>query len=346
MPHRSIRRRGLAAAATSILAVLGVASAAQAATSVTVTDDGGNPAALGGPVTIRNMSPTVALAFPAGASGYFNATFAGPGGTSAGSPMSCYIYDTGLNRALDYVGNGTYTVTVQNFAKGDTACRTATSTETFTFTINASVSVAQPAAPFLIRNPDSFVHNTLSLPVQLNPGAVGYDVQYALGAVLNPDGTISGAPQAGYVNSTTGTIDLSLTTPGTYTVIARAHGDAQIGTAWSAPVTVIAQVPFDLSTISFPDSIGPTYSVRGTLNETSIRGTVSLALARRGKHNKYGSYKSVGKVRVSSRGTFTKRFKERTYGTYRLRIHYAGAPTTPARTVYNTFRITKHLFYK
>jgi hypothetical protein len=345
LPHRSLRR-GLAVVATSVLAALGVASTASAATTVTVTGDDTNPVAINaGGVTIRNMDTTVGLGFPAGATGNFNASFTGPDGVAVGSPMSCYIVDTGLTRELDYRGNGTYTVTIQNYARADSTCRTPTSTETYTFTINASVGIQAPALPFLIRAPNSFHINTLSLPVTGNPGALGYDVQYAAGAVLNPDGSISGSPQTGFVNTTTGTIDLSLTTPGDYTVVMRAR-NGDYGSPWSAPVHVYALVPFDLLGLSFPDAVGPSYSVRGTVNDRNIRGRVSLALARLGKHNKYGSYTSIGKTLISSKSTFTKRFKERRTGTYRLRVHYAGSGIAPAATVYYRIHITRRLFYK
>jgi hypothetical protein len=343
-----MRRRGLAVAAASVLAALGVASGAQAATTVSVTGDDGNPVGMNaGPPTIRNMSPDVSLGFAADAAGYFTATFAGPGGTAAANPMNCYIYTTGLHRGLTFLGNGTYTVTITNFAKGDTNCaRGVTSTESYTFNLASSVAVTQPPVPFLIRPANSYQHNTLSLPVQQNPGAYGYDVQYGLGSPVNPDGSLGGSPQPGFVNSTTGTIDLTFQTPGTYTVVMRAKA-GDFGSPWSAPVHVVALVPFDLLGISWPDSRGPSYLLRGTVNDRTIRGRVSLALARKGKHNKYGSYKSVGKTSISSRSTFSKRFTERRTGTYRLRVHYAGSSISPASTVYYTnIRITRRLFYK
>lgn len=351
MPYRSLRRRTsrlAAVAATSVLAALGVASTASAATTVTVTgDDGVTAVPLGNPgPTIRNMQPTVAFGFPADASLNYSATFAGPNGTGAGTAINCYIATTGDHRSLDYLGNGTYTVTVTSFAKADYSCsRGATSTETFTFTINAFVGIAPPPATFMIRNPDSYARNTLSLDPQLNTGAGGYDIQYASGAVLNPDGSISGAPQTAFINSATGKIETTLPAAGVYTFVMRAHalGNPTAGTAWSAPVKVLAQVPFDLSTISYPDSIGPSFLIRGTLNDNTIRGKVSIAVARRGKHNRYGSYKRLGSVKISSRGTFSKRFTQHRSGIYRFRMHYAGSSTTPARSVYKSVRISRRL---
>lgn len=346
MPYRSIRRRGLAVAATTALAALGVASAAQAAATVTVTGDDGNPVSIAQPPTIRNMAPTIGFGFPAGATGNYNATFTGPDGVAVGSAVDCYPYSVTATRYPDFRGNGTYTVSIQNFAKADTSCKSPTSTETYTYVIASSAAITPPPGPFLIRALNSYHSNTLSLPVAGNPGATGYDVQYELNAVQNPDGSLGGTPQSGYVNGTTGTIDLTLTTPGDYTVVYRAH-NGQFGSPWSAPVHVQAIVPFDLLGISWPDSRGPSYQIKGTINDKNIRGNVSIALARLGKHNRYGAYKTVAKkVKISSKSTFTKRFTERKTGTYRVRIHYAGSAIAPAGSIIYKIKITRRLFYK
>jgi hypothetical protein len=334
----------MAAAATSLFFALAGASAAHAAT-VTVTGDDGNPApiAAGTPTTIRNMDTKVGVAFPSN-NGYFSMSVTGPDGVAVASALTCFPWDS-WSRYTDFRGNGNYTVTVTNYAKADTSCKTPTSTETYVYSINSGVSITPPPAAFPIRNPNSYATNTLSLPFQGNPGAGTYEVQYALGAVRNPDGSISGSPQSGYVNSTTGTIDLRLSTPGTYTVVARAKkGD--YSSPWSAPVTVTAIVPFDLTGITFPDSRGPSYLIRGTVNDKTIRGTVSLALARLGKKNRYGSYRSIGKTKISSKSTFSKRFTQHRTGTYHLRVHYAGSPLAPPATITYKIRITRRLFYR
>jgi hypothetical protein len=339
--HHSRTRRGMVAAATSILLALVGASAAQAAATVTVTGDDGNPVPIGAtPATIRNMSPTVGIGFPS-AEGRFSATVTGPDGVAVASPLSCFLNDS-FTRITDFRGNGNYTVTITNYAKADTTCKTATSTETYVYAINSSVSITPPPGAFLIRQPNSFSTNSLSLPVQQNPGASTYEVQYAPGAVLNPDGSISGSPQPAYVSSTTGTIDLSLRTPGTYTVVMRAKA-GEYYSPWSAPVNVVAVVPFDLDGITFPDSRGPSYLLRGTVRDKTIRGTVTLALAR---GSKGGKYRSIGKTKISSKSTFSKRFKQKRTGTYRLRIHYAGSPLAPPGSITYKIRITRRLFYK
>ncbi|HEY6761097.1 MAG TPA: hypothetical protein VI318_16490 [Baekduia sp.] len=341
MPHPSSARRGVLVAATSTILALAGAPAAHAAASITVTGDDGNPVAVAPSGTsIRNMSTRIGIGFPT-SDGRFNASFTGPDGVAVSTSMDCYNYDN-WSRSPDFRGNGSYTVTITNFAKADTACRTPTSTESYVYAVNASVSVAPPAGPFLIRQPNSFATNTLSLPVQQNPGAAGYDVQYALGAVLNPDGSISGSPQTAFVNTTTGTIDLSVRTPGAYTVVMRAkNGD--YSSPWSAPVTVQAIVPFDLDAIAFPDSRGPSYLVRGTVRDKTIRGRVTLALAR---GTKGGKYRSIGRTTISSKSTFSKRFKQKRTGTYRLRVHFAGSAIAPPASITYKIRITRRITYR
>ena len=334
----------MAATATSILFALTGSAAAHAAT-VTVTGDDGNPLALaqGAPASIRNMSPTVGLGF-ASKEGRFSASVSGPDGVAVSSPLSCFLNDS-FTRIVDWRGNGNYTITVANYAKADTSCKTPTSTETYVFAINSSAAITAPAGPFLMRAPNSYASNTLSLPVAQNPGASTYEVQYAAGAVLAPDGSISGPSTPGYVNRTTGTIDLTFRTPGTYTVVMRAK-NGQYSSPWSAPVNVQVIVPFDLLTVSFPDPIGPKYQLRGTVRDSSIRGKVRLAMARRGAHNKYGKYRSIGTTSISSKSTFTKTFKQRRTGWYRIRITYAGSALAPKTTIYGRVHITRRVTYR
>jgi hypothetical protein len=343
--HHARLRRGMVAAATSMFLALAGASAAQAAATVTVTGDDGNPVALAqnAPVTIRNVNPTVGIGF-ANTEGRFSSSLIGPDGVAVSSAQSCLLnYNT--NRYVDWRGNGNYTLTVTNYAKADTTCKTATSTETYVFAIASAVGLAPPPGPFLIRAPNSFATNHLILPVNLNPGVSLYELRYAAGAVLAPDGSISGPSEEGFVSASNGTADLSFKTPGTYTVVARAKSGVYYS-PWSAPITVTAIVPFDLDTVSFPDSRGPRYSLRGIVRDKTIRGKVSLAMARRGAHNRYGKYKSLGKVSISSKSTFTKRFTQRRTGTYRVRIHYAGSALASPATIYGRVTITRRLVYR
>ena len=144
LPH-SRTRRGMAAAATSILLALVGAASASAAATVTVTGDDGNPVAVAAGTSIRNMATKIGIGFP-NSDGYFNATFTGPDGVAVGTAMDCYNYDN-WSRIPDFRGNGNYTVTITNFAKADTSCKTPTSTETFVYTVNSSVAITPPRRP-------------------------------------------------------------------------------------------------------------------------------------------------------------------------------------------------------
>jgi hypothetical protein len=334
----------MAATASSILLALTGSAAAHAAT-VTVTGDDGNPVTLaqGTPTAIRNMSPTVGFGF-ASKDGSFTASVSGPDGVAVANTLNCY-YNDSFTRLVSWRGNGNYTITLTNYAKADNTCKTPLSTETYVFTINSSTGIGAPSGPFLMRAPNSFTTNTLQLPVNLNPGASTYEVKYAAGAVLAPDGSISGPSADAYVNQSTGLVDLTFRTPGTYTVVARAK-NGQYTSAWSAPVNVQVIVPFDLNSVTFPDSTGPRYTIRGAVRDTTIRGKVSLAMARRGAHNKYGKYKSIGTASINSKSTFSKTFTQRRTGWYRVRIHYKGSALAPATSIIGRVHITRRVVYR
>lgn len=334
--------RPMIAASATVLAVLGTATAAQAA-AVTVTGDDGNPVPLAPntPASIRNMSPSIGVGFAPTEDTRYSVSYAGPDGVAVATAVNCFTTKVPVNRSLDYRGNGTYTVVVTGFAKADSTCQTPKSTETYTVVITGSVAVGAPAGRHLIRKANSYTTNTLALPFSANPGATSYEIAYAKGGVVGPDGGISGPIQNAYLNRTTGLVEFLIREAGTYTVVARASafaGSGKFFTPWSAPITINAISPFDLTSLRFPDSRGPSYQLRGTLRDTKIRGRVSLAMAR-GK--KGGKYRSIGRAKISSKGTFTKRFTQRRTGTYRIRIKYSGSKTAAAGTIVQTIRITR-----
>lgn len=341
------RPRRLFAVGAATLAVLATASAADAA-NVTVAGDDGNPVALAQntPVGIRNMSTKLGVGFAPGTDTRYSVSFAGPDGVAVATSVDCFTTKVPVDRSVDYRGNGTYTFTVTNYAKADTNCAKATSTETYPVVIAGSVVVGTPAGKHLIRAANSYTTNTLQLPVQLNPGASSYEIRYAAGGVIGPDGAISGPSETTYVSTATGLAPFSVRTPGRYVVVARAVGFAGGGrfyTPWSAPVAIDAIVPFDLQGVSFPDSRGPSYELKGTLRETSIRGRVTVSIAR-GK--KGGKYRTLGRVKISSKGTFRKRFSARKAGVYRLRYVYKGSSTAAAGKIVQQVRITRRLAFR
>jgi hypothetical protein len=103
------------------------------------------------------MDPKVGVAFPSN-NGNFSLSVTGPDGVSVATPLTCFTWDS-FSRYADFRGNGNYTVTVTNYPKADTTCKTPTSTETYVYTINSSVSIAPPPGPFGIRAPNSFSTN-------------------------------------------------------------------------------------------------------------------------------------------------------------------------------------------
>jgi hypothetical protein len=126
--------------------------------------------------------------------------------------------------------------------------------------------------------------------------------------------------------------------PGTYVVVARARsGDYY--TAWSAPVTLTAIAPFDLSTRTLPDTRGPRYSVRGVVREPSATGnrvTISVAKGKKGK-----KFRRLGKAKVNGKGVFKLRFTIRKRGVYRLRYSFPGNATVARGTILETVRIRR-----
>lgn len=319
------------------LAVLAVTSPASAAT-VTVTGDGGAPVGL--PTTIRNMDPQVQFAFAPDEKQY-EAIVLGPAGSLASTSASCL--DTAPPNSpkyVDYQGNGTYTVVLKVSKNERYTCEDAVE-ERHTFTINAFTSIVPPASqPLLMRQPGSFTSIPFEVPLDLNPGASTHELLYAAGAVLGPDGGISGPTQQGFVNSSTGRASITFSKPGRYTFVARAKRLSQV-TAWSAPVHVTVVAPFDLLTTSFPDSRGPSYKLAGQLREPSATGKVTISI---GKGKKAKRFKKLGTAKIRSGGKFALKFRLRKPGSYTLRYSYRGGPTVARGTAKEIIKISRRIF--
>lgn len=330
-------RAALAATVTAALLAVGPASAL--ATVTTITGDNGQPAVMNpaAPPTLRTMDIRTSTSKSAGDTAYTIQAF-DPAGTPIGS------WDTGdcwtindVGNTLPYRGNGAYRVVVTRFT--NSTCTAGAAATTYAYTVAASVAITAPAGPVLIRQKNSYTTIQQQLGFTGNPGNPSYEVRYARGGVIGPDGAISGTSSSAFVNTTSSTVGLSLSDPGSYVVVARATADGY-ATAWSAPVTVTAQAPFDLSSTSFPDSIGPRYRLRGTLREDTARGKVSIFLARGARK---GKYHRIGRARISSKGTFALRFTQRRTGTYRLKFSFKGSATTQRGTVEEKIRISRRI---
>ena len=323
----------------AIAAALALPAAAPAAT-VTITGDTGAPVTLnpGAPTGIRHMHPDLGVAL-AGTEKAFALTVAGPV-AAASTPRSCAT--SSVPWGVDYQGNGTYTVTVTTYT--NTTCTTGATATSYQVAINAGVALAAPAGPVLTRQPNSFVSNTLQVPVTLNPGALTHDLRVALGGVLAPDGSISGPSKEVFADTATGTAAVRLDAPGTYLMVGRATGytgaAGQFFSPWSAPITIRAFAPFDFAGApTFPDSRGPRYKMRVALREKSARGKVTIRIGRGNK----GKLRSIGKARIR-RGVFKKSFTLHRTGVYRAQYVFKGSATTAPGTVKAKFRITRRFF--
>jgi hypothetical protein len=285
------------------------------------------------------MHPDVNVAL-GGTERAFALTVAGPVAAAA-SPRNCGT--TNIPWGVDYQGNGTYTITVTTYT--NTTCTAGAKAASYPVVINAGVSLTAPPGPVLTRQPNSFVTNTLQIPVALNPGALTHDLRVALGGVLAPDGSISGPSKQVFADTTTGTAAVRLDAPGTYLMVGRATGytgaAGQFFSPWSAPITFRAYAPFDFAGApTFPDRRGPRYKLRVQLREKSARGKVTIKLAR---GNKGGRFRSIGKARIRG-GVFKKKFTLHRPGVYRARFVFKGSATTAPGTVTTKFRITRRFF--
>lgn len=338
---KSGKRIGAAAAALAA-ALLCATGTASAAVTGSVTGDDGNPAALapnGAPAVIRNMDVHALSHVDAADAASFNATVTDPAGVGATTASPCWDtrFSNDDTRFVDYHGNGTYKLTLTTYS--DNSCGTRKATTVYSWTVNAGVAIGAPAGPVLTRQPNSFSTITQALPFNANPGELTYEVKYALGGVIAPDGSISGPSQDAFVNGTTGNVEFSSNVPGTYVMVARAKAFSGYFSPWSAPVTIHMVAPFDLSTLTFPDQRGPSYSLRGTVGDTSAAGsrvTISAAFGKHGKH-----FRTLGKARVSSKGTFSKRFRLKKLGYYRLRFSFPGSATVTKGAVYVVVKIRR-----
>jgi hypothetical protein len=323
------------------LAALALLPATASAATVTVTGDDGNPLGINpsAPTAIRNMDVRYAVTFGASDPAYHKTTVVGPDGAPASSGSSCYpksaIAD--VSRYVDYRGNGDYAVVVQTFT--NSACTAGAKEQRFLFSINAGTAITPPSGIVLTRLPNSFSTITHKVPVALNPGGVAYEVKYARGGVIGPDGGISGPSTDAFLDRNTGQADARFTEPGQYVMVARVKSGDYF-TPWSAPIRFAVKAPFDLAYVGFPDQTGPSYKLRGTLRDAFARGsrvTVYYAKGRKG-----GKFRKLGRSsKVNGRKRFTLRFKIRRPGVYRLQYRFKGSSLVLGGKVTEAIRIRR-----
>ncbi|MDA0140843.1 hypothetical protein [Solirubrobacter deserti] len=319
------------------------APASASAATVTVTGDDGNPVALtpGVATPLRTINQTVALDVPQGDGASYKWIATGPSGTTATSISTdnCWSTIRKDSGRIVYAGNGPYTLTLSTYT--DTRCTSGAKSTAYSWSVNAGVSLGQPGGPLLLRPANSLTTNTHLIDFAGNPGTSVYEVRYAKGGTIGPDGAIAGPSNPARVDDATGKVAFSpYDGPGAYVMVARA---TYLGAAtpWSAPITINMQSPFDISSVSFPDSRGPSYQLAATVREKAIAGgrvTVAVAKGKKGKR-----FRTLGKARVNSQGVLKLRFRL-ARGTYRVRFSYSGGPAVTRGTQYGSMRITRRIF--
>ena len=328
----------------ALAAALVAPASASAAPSVTVTNDAGQPAALSAaaPLGIRNMDVTVAIAIPASDSGNYRAQILAPDNSELVSLSSCLNPGDETSASPGYRGNGAYTVVFRAFAGSDTSCTGNFADRRVQYVVNGSSGVTPPPTRVLTRRPNSFVTNTYNLGIALNPGAISYEIRYARNGAIGPDGGISGASTPAFVDTSSGLAPFRFDKPGRYVAVARA-GRGGFFSPWSGAAVINAVAPFDLERVTFPDSRGPTYKLRGTVRERSARGSrVTIFIARKWKG---GKYRRLGRAKVNSKGRFTKRFRQSGYGKHRLRYTFKGNKLVARGRVTQKVTIRKRFFF-
>jgi hypothetical protein len=324
------------------VAVTAIAPAAAGAVTATVTGDDGTPIALGGTISIRNMSPQVAVSPAAGE--HYGFTVTGPNGAAVAVEDSC-VAAGDVPRTVDYVGNGVYTVNLTRYT--DQFCTQAAGTTPVPFTIAASVAITPPSSAVLTRQPGTTITNTVTLPIDVNPGALSHEAFAERNVAPNPDGSLPGTPASLLVDTTAKTVSVPLNAgPGAYVVVAHAKGYSGLSTpsvftAWSTPVMIRAFAPFDLQRFSWSDSRGPSYRFSATIRATGANGRVSIAIGRGSK----GKYRSLGSVKITKH-RFSKRFKLSKIGKYRIRFKYKGNSTVAPGYEIHKFEITRRVVFR
>ena len=334
-------RVGLAAAGGALLAAALIPASAGAVVPV-VTNDIGAPEAVRPGLVIRNMNVSIGFGL-VGAEGRIKAVVTGPDGGQAMSPANCTTF-VGA-RAVDYRGNGPYTVAAQAFAANDFSCATPIGAFVGAYIVNAFVATAPPAGRQLIRAPGSFSTRVIDVAIAPNPGAVTHEVRYARAGRIGPDGAIAGASKEGFVDTSRGVVPLRLDRPGRWVIVARARGfttaTGPYFTPWSAPRFIQAIAPFDLRSLNFPDSRGPSYQLEGRLMEPSARGVVRISIApgRRG-----GTFRALGPAKLGKNAIFRKRFGVAAPGVYRLRITRKKTATMAGGVITRPITISRRFF--
>jgi hypothetical protein len=231
---------------------------------------------------------------------------------------------------------------VTTYSLTDIACATPRSTVRLPFTINASVGISRPAPTLQMRRRHSSVRIRQDFAIAGNPGAGKYEARFARDAQTGADGGIVGPSTAAEVDVPHSKAVAQFSRPGAYVMVARAltfqdNGGAVYHSPWSEPVGFGVVAPFDLQDAVFTDRTAPGLRVRAVIKEPTIRGTVSVAIAR---GRKGGTFRSLGRARIRRNGVVITRFTLRASGDYRLRYGYRGSSIVTRGSAVQPFAIT------
>jgi len=282
---------------------------------VTVTDAAGVEQTVSAALSVRTLTPTIHLQLQPNATQSYAVSVIGPNSAVAGE-ATCGLLQDGL--PLSYRGNGVYNIVVQSYPTSSCSEQIGP-TQTFSFTQASSVALTAPAAPVLLRDVNATGLRPITIPVRRVPGGT-VEVRFAKdGALDGAGGILGGGIRAGIDGAGTAA-SFTAKEPGSYVAVARQSVDA-FSTPWSAPAIVKLVAPFDLAKLTYPDTGGPVYQVRGVVREPAVAGETVTVMFARGASG--GSFGAAREVTVQGDGSFVTRFKAKS-GPGRLKVSFRG----------------------
>ena len=316
--------------------------------TVIVTGDGGQPSRSPPPppLACARWTSTLKAAVPATDTANFIAPGLRPaaGAVLARQPVPDHgVHHVDSANFADYRGNGTYSRRRSASTPGGRHLhrRRHAPASTSTRSTPASASRAPPTK-FLTRAPNSLITNRYELGVGLNPGASSYEVRYALGGVIGPDGAISGPSAETFVNTANGLADFRFDKPGRYVIVARATRNQLLHPVErAAPSSTRSR----RSTSSAWRS--PTRAARATRSAARCASAAPAAAASR-SHREEVEGRQVPPHRPREgqlEGSLHQALPPRGYGKYRLRYTYSGSSLVAAGRVTQRITIRKRFFF-
>jgi hypothetical protein len=323
------------------LAALAIAPCSTAfGVTATITGDGGEAVPLeGAGPTVRNIAPSLTFAFAADEARYsFSVT--GPAGDEAAAPLACNSPGFATPEDINYRGNGVYTVSVLVSTNPDDATCAEATEHRFTFTINATTTVIPPPGVLMTAKTPTAALISYPFALQVVPGTGNYEMQYAVDAKLNADGSIAGEHSESKPDKEDGMDTLTFGKPGHYSFVARANstrGVTPASTPWSAPVFVTVMAPFGVDTVLSNAHIH-SVKITGNTTEETATGTMTASIAKGAKGKKF---RKLATVKLGTASRFKLKFRVSKPGAYRIRYAYKGNATVIAGSATEVVRLKR-----